>query len=176
MSHKIAVTGHRPQKLGGFSGPQHEFYKAAIKHYMHEFLGEKLKTIKELECISGMALGVDTYWAEVALELNIPLIAAVPFRNQDCKWNKNDREYYKILLRKAQQIVYIDEVTKHTTKYSVLLGNYDPRKMQARNEWMVNNCNELLAVWNETSGGTANCVRYAKSKKTLLTILNPRTL
>ena len=37
--------------------------------------------------------------------------------------------------------------------------------MQLRNEAMVNDCDLLLALWNGTSGGTANCIRYANSVK-----------
>jgi uncharacterized phage-like protein YoqJ len=34
--------------------------------------------------------------------------------------------------------------------------------MQVRNEWMVDHCNDLLAVWDGSDGGTGNCVRYAQ--------------
>jgi len=41
-------------------------------------------------------------------------------------------------------------------------GPYNSTCMQDRNEWMVDHCHALVAVWNGTGGGTANCVGYAK--------------
>jgi uncharacterized phage-like protein YoqJ len=35
-------------------------------------------------------------------------------------------------------------------------------KMQVRNEWMVDSSDGVVALWNGTAGGTANCVRYAE--------------
>lgn len=43
----------------------------------------------------------------------------------------------------------------------VCSGRYAPEKMQRRNEWMVDHCTEVVALWDGTPGGTANCLRYA---------------
>ncbi len=48
--------------------------------------------------------------------------------------------------------------------------------MDKRNKWMVDNCDLLIAVWNGTSGGTANCVNYAKSINKQIIIINPNSL
>jgi uncharacterized phage-like protein YoqJ len=45
--------------------------------------------------------------------------------------------------------------------------------MQKRNEYMVDKCDKLLAVWNGTTGGTHNCIKYAKSKGKEIILLNP---
>ncbi|WP_206759019.1 hypothetical protein [Anabaena azotica] len=34
-----------------------------------------------------------------------------------------------------------------------------------RNEWMVDQCHRLVALHDGSTGGTGNCVNYAKSKK-----------
>ena len=34
--------------------------------------------------------------------------------------------------------------------------------MQKRNEWIVDNSLRLLALWDGSKGGTANCVTYAR--------------
>ncbi|WP_188052008.1 hypothetical protein [Azospirillum sp. Sh1] len=34
--------------------------------------------------------------------------------------------------------------------------------MNTRNEWMVDHSDRLLALWDGSQGGTANCVRYAR--------------
>ena len=46
-------------------------------------------------------------------------------------------------------------------------------KMQTRNEWMVNHCDKLIAVWNGSDGGTGNCVNYAKSINKEIIYINP---
>jgi uncharacterized phage-like protein YoqJ len=41
-------------------------------------------------------------------------------------------------------------------------GGYEPWKMQVRNEWMIDRCDVLLALWDGSRGGTANCCWCAK--------------
>ena len=79
----IAGTGHRPDKL----------IRSGIKPYTREqhFLIVKiceqyLKTMGATKCICGMALGFDQAFAHSAIRLNLPLIAAVPFKGQERIW------------------------------------------------------------------------------------------
>jgi hypothetical protein len=65
----LAVTGHRPDKLNyeyDLNGPW-------SKH-IREKLQETINDLKPTRMLSGMALGVDTIWAMLAIENNIPLI------------------------------------------------------------------------------------------------------
>ena len=156
---KIAVTGHRPNKLDGYKGIKAEQTKIKVKSW----LCEQLNHYKPEEVISGMALGVDQWFAEVAVELGVPFIAAVPFANPTIKWPQFSQEYYQRLLSKASKIIHVDELA--FPRYLVrgaMPRYYHYLKMQLRDEWMVDNCDILLAVWNGTSGGTANTVQYAK--------------
>ena len=41
--------------------------------------------------------------------------------------------------------------------------------MQERNIFMVDRADEILAVWNGTSGGTKNCIDYAKKQNKIIT-------
>ena len=56
------------------------------------------------------------------------------------------------------------------------MGGYSVFKMQLRNEWMVDHCDKLIAIFNqdETSGGTFNCVQYARSKNKDIIFINPK--
>jgi uncharacterized phage-like protein YoqJ len=144
---KIAVTGHRPDKLGKDYLLESPFVKM-IKKRLEEIVDEKQPT----HMITGMALGIDTLWAKIAIEKDIPLIAAIPFIGQELVWPRVSRETYKEILDWHK-----------TTKIIVSEGSFAHWKMQARNEWMVNHCDLLVAVWNGTSGGTANCIKYAES-------------
>lgn len=99
-----------------------------------------------------MALGVDTIWAELALKHEVPLLCAVPCYNQHKRWpEKSQERYADILNHPLSCLKYIHE------------GEYNDKCMQIRNEWMVNECDLLVAVWDGSSGGTANCVKYAES-------------
>ena len=53
-------------------------------------------------------------------------------------------------------------------------GGYAGYKLQKRNEWMVDHCDILIAVWDGTSGGTANCVNYAQSVNKEKIFIDPR--
>jgi uncharacterized phage-like protein YoqJ len=41
-------------------------------------------------------------------------------------------------------------------------GGYHPDKLQKRNIWMVDRSTAVLALWDGSKGGTANCVKYAE--------------
>lgn len=108
------------------------------------------------QAISGMALGYDTVFAEVALELGIPLIAAIPFAEQASNWPKKNREHYLYLLSKAKDI-YIHPQTQVGNK--VYAGYF------GRNRWIVENSQLLVAYMiNSEDGGTAYTWKYAVKK------------
>jgi uncharacterized phage-like protein YoqJ len=146
---RIAATGHRPNKLGNeynLKGP----YSDWIRDQMRKVIEDK----KPERLISGMALGVDTIWALLAIEMKIPLTAAIPFVGQENKWRSNNVQLYRMVLDHPG-----------TTVVNVSgFDWYNPRFMHIRNEWMVDNSDLLVAVWNGTAGGTMSCVAYAKRK------------
>lgn len=137
-----AGTGHRPDKLGG--------YGAAADRRLTLFARSVLGVVRPSGVISGMALGWDMALAEAALDLGIPLLAALPFRGQEARWPEASQARYRGLLARTFRVEVVCE------------DGYSAWKMQARNEWMVDRCHVLLALWDGSSGGTANCVRYAR--------------
>jgi uncharacterized phage-like protein YoqJ len=141
----VAGTGHRLSKLGGYAPWAHEL--------LVELLKEILAVLKPAKVISGMALGFDQALARAALELGIPLIAAIPNKSQPSQWPAESQQVYRDLIAQAERVVDISG------------GNaYADWQMQARNVHMVDSCNLLLALWGGSPGGTANCVTYAKRK------------
>ena len=112
-----------------------------------------LKRVKPATVISGMALGWDQALAQAALNLDIPYYAYIPFNGQESKWPVNSQDVYRFLLNKADHIVECSE------------PGYAVWKMQHRNECMVKDADVVLALWNGSSGGTANCVDYAEKVK-----------
>ena len=154
MKYTIAMTGHRPKDLGGYKipNPTYDFVRQQIR--------EQFEKIKPTKIISGMAQGVDQWAAEIAIELEIPFIAAIPFRGQEFAWPLKEADHYRFLLTKAEKV----EV--------VCSGTFAGWKMQKRNEWMVDNCDEVLAVWNgEKYNGTYNCIQYTLSKEKPITYI-----
>lgn len=121
---------------------------------MRDFLLSRLST-GPVVAITGMALGVDQLFGLVALELKakgykVRIHAAMPCWNQGARWK--DRSFFEAILQGANVQTYVHD------------GPYVPWCMQRRNEFMVDACEELLAVWDGSPGGTGNCIRYAKKK------------
>lgn len=138
----ICGTGHRPDKLGGYGK---EVFDKLVS-LAHDYLSEQsVDTI-----ISGGALGWDQALAKAAIDLGIPLTMALPFCGFDSRWPKESQQALFSLCTKAKDVVYVCD------------SGYAPWKMQKRNEWMVDHADRVLALWNGTPGGTANCVRYAE--------------
>jgi uncharacterized phage-like protein YoqJ len=152
----VSFTGHRPNKLGGYKLPNPAYL------YVCQQLEKTLKELQPTEAISGMALGIDQWAANVCLKLGIPFTAAIPFVGQEKAWPQSSQQTYHKLLSKA------------TKQVIVCQGGYAPQKMQTRNEWMCNHCDQLIAVWDGTPGGTGNCVQYAKSINKTIIFINPR--
>ncbi|KAA0573470.1 hypothetical protein [Azospirillum sp. Sh1] len=76
----LAVTGHRPEKLGGHS--------PALRRKLAVFASFRLRHFIQThgrpdKIISGMALGWDQAMAIAAIAAGIPLVAAVPCDAQD---------------------------------------------------------------------------------------------
>ncbi|MFA5450184.1 MAG: SLOG family protein [Clostridia bacterium] len=114
--------------------------------------------------ISGMAQGIDTYLAEIVLDLkklfpNILLECAAPCKTQAKYWEQKDIERYNKILAQADKVTYVFE-------------NYNKFCNQVRNRYMVNNSELVLAVWNgEKSGGSYMTIKYAqKAKKPIVFI------
>lgn len=146
MKSVVCGTGHRPDKLiGGWANWQ--------KHYLEltDLIVVWLEENKPDSVISGMALGWDLALANATLQVKIPLSAYIPCPNQELKWSKVDQIEYNNLLEKADNITYISEY-------------YTNWCMQKRNEAMVEDSNLVLALFDGSSGGTKNCVDFAKKK------------
>lgn len=136
-----AATGHRPDKLGGYSAAAH----AKLCYIAAEWIMQAQPT----ELIIGMALGWDIAIAEAAYELSIPYTAAVPFPQQASQWPTLAQDRWRYFLRAAKLVHYVDIF-------------YSKTAFQARNIWMVDHADALVAMWNGSAGGTRNCIAYAK--------------
>lgn len=152
----VAFTGHRPDKLGGYKLPNDTYIKVCRD------IDWLLKELNPEKVISGMALGVDQWAANIAYKLGIPFVAAIPFEGQELAWPEASQKTYRLLRKLASEEVIVSP------------GGYLADKMQVRNIWMVDNCDSLIAVWDGSKGGTGNCVEYAKSVDRKIYQIDPR--
>lgn len=142
----------------GFSGHR------VITNYNATYLSiqNHLKELNPTSTISGGAIGSDQLFAVICIRLGIPIIIAVPFIGQENKWNESAKKQYYKILDKAKEVVIVSE------------GEYSNEKYQIRNEYIVNNCDKLLAYYNGSSSGTGNCFRYAEKINKEILIINPK--
>ena len=103
--------------------------------------------------ISGGAERFDTISALSVIKLkekysNIKLEMAIPFNEY-----RNDLEFKKILYN-ADVVNYIDEIKVYTNPI-VPIGKYHMGKLFARNRYMVDKSDIIIAFWNnKQKGGT----------------------
>lgn len=179
---KVGITGHRPDKFNkdyAMSSPWvKKIYNKLLSHISFK---------KPTEMWSGMALGIDMMWAELAITEGIPLVAVIPHKGQELIWPVKSQRAYQNFLRFSNRIIIVDTLPTITSydkltmeityeEYMLLAPTiYKPVKMEMRNRFLVNHIDKLIAVWDGSNGGTANCVGYATSmmKEEDITIINP---
>lgn len=158
-------TGHRPNKLGGYD----------LRSPINQKVGDKLYHLVEMlykkygvrHFICGGALGTDqiafmvvAYFKKTHPDVTLEL--AIPFAEQAIKWPNRAFLIYESQKQEADIVTYVDELDGYTV-LGVDVGKYHVQKMQERNKYMVDKSRYVVAVWNGSDGGTANCVRYARS-------------
>lgn len=138
----LGVTGHRPDKLGGFSGSRQQ------KLYL--FARNWLRHLSPAMVITGMAQGWDMAVAKACINLGLDFTAYVPFEGQEAIWPQKAQEEYHHVLSFASETKIISP------------GGYSPAKMMTRNLAIVDDCQVLGALWNgDRVGGTWNAVEAA---------------
>lgn len=135
----ICGTGHYPDKIGGYS---EEAFRRVVET-AKDYLIENKDNIELV--IAGLAQGYDTALGYAAMELNMPLESVVPGEYFADYFNEIDKHRYDTLLA-----------------YSAKNGKVTMTKgCGERNEYMVDNADLTVALWNGTPGGTGWTVGYA---------------
>jgi uncharacterized phage-like protein YoqJ len=148
----VSITGHRPEDL-----PNQEWVRENLKRVIAENNVELL--------IQGMAAGVDLMSAEICMEVGTPFVCAKPWAGHTPR--NADAQLYRKAVENAAEVVNVNPATEYIGAYVY----------HNRNQYMVDRADTVIAVWTgKKTGGTAACVRYAKSKNKRIIQINPLTM
>ena len=144
------MTGHRPEKIDDPVWVKRQIKDALTVPLVPNFL------------VQGMASGVDLWSAQIARQLGILYECAKPWAGH--KPRKDDQKLYDEVLHFADKITNVNEAEDYP----------GPWVYQNRNKYMVQQADVVLAVWDGTPGGTANCVQYAVKKNLPIFRIDPK--
>ncbi len=136
---KISFTGHRHLTMSRVSPNLNSLYE--------EYGSNQI-------WITGGAMGLDSWAAKFAMDHGIELWLILPFPLQVlcAKWPPLS-QFRRIL----------EDSWNYASKISVISPIFVMSAYQDRNIRMVDLSDTLAAFFNGSPGGTANCVKYAKS-------------
>lgn len=137
----VAITGHRP---GSLNIEQCQYMKESL-----DFIaGRLVEYYGAGKFLTGLALGADTIWAELALKYGVEYDAYIPFEGQEDRWSKTDKKKYQDLRSGA----VIEKVFGQ---------QFSNRLYHARNDALIRDSDLLVAVWRPSvqNGGTFSTVQ-----------------
>ena len=148
-----AFTGHRPQHLP-FGMNENDDRCVKLKEALKEQIINLIEAEDVTHFITGMALGVDLYAAEIVLDLKA--------RYPNITMAQRERYY---------------GIAAQCDKETMLQSHYSPDCMDKRNRYMVDHANFIIAVWDGRPSGTGKTVTYARGRngKSII-VIDPVTL
>ena len=161
---RCAFTGYRPQKMP-FGFDENDPRCIDFKHRLYDTI-EDLIGKGYAHFISGGAMGMDMFAAEIVLELKdkypwIYLEMASPFDGQADKWTPQYQARHERLFAEADKVT----ATSH---------EYTKSCMFKRNRYLVDNADLLLAAYDGQPGGTAMTCDYARKIGVPIQTIMPR--
>lgn len=161
-----AFTGHRPKS---FPWGYNETARDCI--LLKDVLASQIETLVGkgvTDFLSGMALGMDLWSAQIVLGLKkknsaLNIHCILPCEGQEHKWPEAAQEQYRSILRQADDVIYVER-------------EYSRNCMLKRNRYLVDHSSVLLAIYNGAyRSGTGMTVRYAESKLRRIIMIDPIT-
>ena len=104
--------------------------------------------------------------AEVVLSLkgklpSLQLIAVVPFKGQNCRWNVSEQNRYDLILGKADKVIVLSE-------------NYFKGCLLKRNDYMLQHSGSVIAYFDgKPQGGTYYTCAGWKRGLTIVNLFHP---
>lgn len=171
----IALTGHRPNKLGGYNinTPQYHTLQKDLEIYIERNLGVYDTVVGH----TGLALGADTIWSKAILAMKdkypgrVKLHAHIPMLEQPSAWfNQSDKDFWQLTVDQADEKTVYGSLENIPEKDRKKLAG---KHLNTRNEGMLNSASVLLALWDGSRGGTGNAVAYGRKTNMHINIVSP---
>ncbi len=154
MEYSCCFTGYRPAKFPfnlEKSGKELTTFDNALFDAVVELVNEGVTVF-----YTGMAMGFDIIAAETVLtvgkirnDVNISLVAAVPFIEQPSGFSPCWKERYNRVLEQADKVILLSD-------------KYYKGCFTKRNKFMVDSCDFVLTYHTGLRGGTYNTIKYAE--------------
>ena len=165
-----AITGHRPTRFK-WKYNENDNNCKRLKRRLKEQLAALYDQGVRRFYIGG-ALGVDMWSGELLAELKeqpeygeIELVLVLPFVGYDRDWNPGSKHRLSILRQRSAGVIVVGKPENPPA------DNY-----RARNQYMVNHADCLLAVYDNNRqfrSGTMQTVNYARRKGLPITLIHP---
>lgn len=157
------MTGGRPKRLP-WGTRESDKRCVALKEELR-WTVERFADAGATEFICGMALGCDTYFAEIVLELkarrNVKLIAALSCAEQAMPWAQADKDRFIKILSQCDDCFFSG--IAHTEGCE-----------KQRNQLIVDKSDVLIAVYGGARrSGTAQTIALAEAKNIPVIIFDP---
>lgn len=138
----VGFTGHRPNRITNRT--------KVLKQTVNT-----LRQLKPEKAYVGMAEGFDLWAGTICIEYNIPYVAVLPFDSHVSK-----RKQYQDVYNNAIDVII------------VCLGSYADWKYIARDKWIVDHSDMMIAAYDGIPhGGTHITVEYAIKKEKPITYI-----
>lgn len=163
-------TGHRPHKLYGYD-LRHPYYQVLAREIFKQC--EFLLLNKEVKYfISGCALGADTvsFFAVEQLKRKYPNkdiknILAIPYADLSKIWkSKTDIDRFDRMKASCDGYIEVDSIPKYNP-WGYPIGEYNSKKLNSRNEFMVDYSSFIIAITLGEPSGTENCLNYLNKNR-----------
>ena len=144
----VAVTGHRPEKINDWD-------------YVRARALDAFDITGVTYLYEGQAAGFDLVAAELAYKHGIGYAACKPWKGHTGRreWIKR----YELALRYADTVIDVNDAESYCGAWVY----------QKRNEFMIDNADYVIAVWDGSVGGTHNAVKYAERTGKRVWRINP---
>jgi uncharacterized phage-like protein YoqJ len=146
---RVVVAGHRPPELGGYDA---NATADGVRRQITEVLAAKKSLHPDLVVMTGLGLGAEQLGAEAALEAGAPLVAVLPYPEQESVWPESSRARYRELLAQARATVLLQARAPETRQKA-------GAALARRDAWLVRNADEAIVVWDGDDDRVGKLVR-----------------
>lgn len=171
----IALTGHRPKKLGGYN-INTQAYKD-LQQDLEDYILYQLDNNDIIIGHSGLALGADTIWSKAILAMRemypgrVKFHAEIPMMTQSTVWFKeSDISFWQTQVNSADFKTVYGDLSDYPESER---KNEAVKLLDIRNKGMINNCDILLAIWDGSPSGTGNAVEDARKSNIPVVEVDP---